>query len=1195
MRRVLALAAAGVFLCGLVGAAYAIPPPRPGLVDPLTQRYRTSGKKVPVFPTEVRTLRPSPRGGRVPLASSRAAVRAGERPLAVDTQAEPSIRPLVLLIDFADRQASSSPSISDPTAFDTLFFGAGASDLSVRNYWNEVSYETFAIQRPSGAGSNPDIVGWLRAGGTAPGRFPSTITLSSQIADVNVANVRQLIADAVAYLPVLYPGFDFSPYVRASDGTFNAVIVVHPGTGQEDSGLTGVDPYSHTARIVPIATAAGDIVDYTIVPAKQYFSDPTPGTNPSDDPRVGVGVIVHEMGHLLGLPDLYPTQSFGQVSDNVFSGAGVFDLMAYGMWGSDLLLRPDVPAHLSAWSKFFLGWLAPSRVDLSSPRSLRPVEIYAEADKVYSNTSNDPTQYFLVENREPGSSLGSWLFDKFIPMAGALIWQVDEYVIDGHLATNDVNSNPAFRGVYVKEADGGNEMGQSIPGTGTPNDLAKYFGQQSDYFILPAQLFDRTSPSDAKMNATPIVDNTFTFHPADLGGQVQMTLFSRAAGTNVIDYVVNISGGGPAVAAWKTYNVASTAPPKYPEGMRSDDILSIAFDSGNNVWMGTRTRGIARFLGTTFRILNTLDGLPAGTPPAEAAPVQAMAFEKQSGAMWVGTDRGLFRMRDSGSGFRVLSSLTETSAGNRKLPAGTGSIRAISVRGGFTSGSNPVDIKYAATPQGVIRVNDLDTDSDPVDPISVILRLDATALAVDDGGTAGAADDVIWVGDSSGRLFRSLLPGADGGPADADPTFDAQFKLMATLAGNRITSLAVDRKGRVWIGTDFQGVQAFDLRETLPTPPNTNLRDPLRFDPSGDGVAPAYLNVSRGLASNRVTSIAFQATADTDAVAWFGHLQDGSANPGGVSRFDANTANDNGTIIDERVTVFRPEAGIPPENQVNGPASTSVAAAAADGAGNVWFGTTVPGAAGASRFGNAGIVTLDSSNYVNTSAIATVIVLDDGLNVDDTVRDVVVVRVTSASDAAGFPLLLTETGVGTGVFQGTFGFTNGASDPAASPPLLQVSTGNEVTVTYTDFSPLGVRKATATWKKVYPFDDSLFIDNFRCFIATAAFGSAMAPEVAILRSFRDRVLLALPGGSTFVEGYYRLSPPLARFIAGSRTLRAGARFLLVPSAMLARTAVGTTLPEKIGIVLFLGAFAVLGLLLPLRHGKSATRSARNVG
>ena len=67
-----------------------------------------------------------------------------------------------------------------------------------------------------------------------------------------------------------------------------------------------------------------------------------------------------------------------------------------------------------------------------------------------------------------------------------------------------------------------------------------------------------------------------------------------------------------------------------------------------------------------------------------------------------------------------------------------------------------------------------------------------------------------------------------------------------------------------------------------------------------------------------------------------------------------------------------------------------------------------------------------------------------------------------------------------------------------------------------------------------------------CFIATAAFGSPLAPQVELLREFRDRYLLPHPAGQAFVALYYALSPPLAELIAGSEILRAIVRVALVP-------------------------------------------------
>jgi hypothetical protein len=67
-----------------------------------------------------------------------------------------------------------------------------------------------------------------------------------------------------------------------------------------------------------------------------------------------------------------------------------------------------------------------------------------------------------------------------------------------------------------------------------------------------------------------------------------------------------------------------------------------------------------------------------------------------------------------------------------------------------------------------------------------------------------------------------------------------------------------------------------------------------------------------------------------------------------------------------------------------------------------------------------------------------------------------------------------------------------------------------------------------------------------CFIATAAFGSPMAPEVALLRAFRDSCLLTNSPGRLFVEVYYWISPPIADFISRDENLRQITRIILWP-------------------------------------------------
>jgi hypothetical protein len=73
-------------------------------------------------------------------------------------------------------------------------------------------------------------------------------------------------------------------------------------------------------------------------------------------------------------------------------------------------------------------------------------------------------------------------------------------------------------------------------------------------------------------------------------------------------------------------------------------------------------------------------------------------------------------------------------------------------------------------------------------------------------------------------------------------------------------------------------------------------------------------------------------------------------------------------------------------------------------------------------------------------------------------------------------------------------------------------------------------------------------DNGNCFIATAAYGSYLAPEVVVLRDFRDEYLLSNRIGQQLVQFYYDTSPAIANYIQQYELLRAVTRWLLTPVA-----------------------------------------------
>jgi tetratricopeptide (TPR) repeat protein len=65
-----------------------------------------------------------------------------------------------------------------------------------------------------------------------------------------------------------------------------------------------------------------------------------------------------------------------------------------------------------------------------------------------------------------------------------------------------------------------------------------------------------------------------------------------------------------------------------------------------------------------------------------------------------------------------------------------------------------------------------------------------------------------------------------------------------------------------------------------------------------------------------------------------------------------------------------------------------------------------------------------------------------------------------------------------------------------------------------------------------------------CYIATAVYGSYEAPEVMVLRKFRDEVLTQSLLGRVFIKTYYLISPPFADLLKGAKKINMMVKFLL---------------------------------------------------
>lgn len=246
-------------------------------------------------------------------------------------------------------------------------------------------------------------------------------------------------------------GPDGTPNSGDDDGYVDFVAFVQPERGGECGRQQATDPpnrnvWSHRSAITSWGAAEFETNDVGASGARIKVDDYVimPALNCDGQTMIHIGVFAHEFGHAFGLPDLYDTVQ----SNGVSQGIGNWCLMAAGSWGGDDN-SPELPSHMSAWAKVFLGWLQPQLVTATRPVSLAPVYSgRVAALKVPISSS----QYYLIEYRNHTG------FDGKLTGTGLLVWRINDTVINAGLATNRVNGDAANKGVDLVEADGRNQL-----------------------------------------------------------------------------------------------------------------------------------------------------------------------------------------------------------------------------------------------------------------------------------------------------------------------------------------------------------------------------------------------------------------------------------------------------------------------------------------------------------------------------------------------------------------------------------------------------------------------------------------------------------------------------------------------------------------------------------------------------------------
>lgn len=145
-----------------------------------------------------------------------------------------------------------------------------------------------------------------------------------------------------------------------------------------------------------------------------------------DPPHYAPHLVVHETGHLLGLPDLY------------LYGAGSFTTAhrSAGMW--DVMSWLGTGAHYVAWHKWKLGWLDQQRVDClyaaSVERTLVPFDADTGLQALIVRTQL-PTMHVIEVRRARG-------FDGNLCEEGVLVYSVDMNAAGGSEPVRVLSARP---------------------------------------------------------------------------------------------------------------------------------------------------------------------------------------------------------------------------------------------------------------------------------------------------------------------------------------------------------------------------------------------------------------------------------------------------------------------------------------------------------------------------------------------------------------------------------------------------------------------------------------------------------------------------------------------------------------------------------------------------------------------------------
>jgi len=312
---------------------------------------------------------------------------------------------LVLLIDYPDLKNGSITSAETDMYYESypqehyqdMIFGDdgytgpnGEKFISMKQYYEEQSGGSYTIEGT--------VAGWYTAsqpaayyGGNYPGPDDSDARPRSLVYEALTQAGKDPNVDLSEYDVWDRDDYDHDGIYNEPDGIIDHLMVIHAGVGEEAGGgnLGGDAIWSHRWNLGQLVAVPGGTSNSSrfggLLGAYDYTIEPEDGA---------VGVMAHEFGHDLGLPDEYDTE---------YTGAGeavsYWSIMASGSWAGKI--GGNEPTGFSPYAKELLqtihggNWLSGTTVEFNDITSKGLELVLDQANS--KGTNNDAVRVNLPD------------------------------------------------------------------------------------------------------------------------------------------------------------------------------------------------------------------------------------------------------------------------------------------------------------------------------------------------------------------------------------------------------------------------------------------------------------------------------------------------------------------------------------------------------------------------------------------------------------------------------------------------------------------------------------------------------------------------------------------------------------------------------------------------------------------------------